>query len=56
MRLKEEHPELFEQAKAYEKPYEPSGKTFTWSESERAWRNLNGLNAWLQLNASTNFE
>lgn len=34
VRLKEEHPELFEQAKAYEKPYEPSGRTFTWSESE----------------------
>ncbi|MCY3541132.1 MAG: phosphoadenosine phosphosulfate reductase family protein [Gammaproteobacteria bacterium] len=34
VRLKEEHPELFEQAKAYEKPYEPSGKTFTWSEKE----------------------
>ena len=34
VRLKEEHPELFEQAKAYEKPYEPSGRTFTWSERE----------------------
>lgn len=34
VRLKEEHPELFEQAKAYEKPYEPSGRTFTWSKRE----------------------
>ncbi len=34
VRLKEAHPELFEQAKAYEKPYEPSGRTFTWNEKE----------------------
>lgn len=34
VRLKEEHPELFEQAKAYEKPYTPSGRTFTWSARE----------------------
>ena len=34
VRLKEKYPELFEQAKAYETPYEPSGRTFTWSESE----------------------
>ena len=32
--MKEEHPDLFEQAKAYEKRYEPSGGTFTWSERE----------------------
>ena len=35
VRLKEAHPDLFEQAKAYEKPYEGSGKTFTWSSRER---------------------
>ena len=34
VRLKEEHPHLFEQAKAYEIPYEGSGNTFTWSERE----------------------
>ena len=34
VRLKEAHPDLFEQAKAYEKAYEPSGRTFTWSERE----------------------
>ena len=34
VRLKEAHPDLFEQAKAYEKPYEPSGNTFTWSAGE----------------------
>ena len=34
MRLKEEHPDLFEKAKAYERPYEGSGNTFTWSERE----------------------
>lgn len=34
VRLKEKHPELFEKAKAYEKPYEGSGNTFTWSERE----------------------
>jgi 3'-phosphoadenosine 5'-phosphosulfate sulfotransferase (PAPS reductase)/FAD synthetase len=34
VRLKEKHPELFEKAKAYEKPYEKSGNTFTWSERE----------------------
>ena len=32
VRLKERHPELFEAAKAYEKPFEGSGNTFTWSE------------------------
>jgi 3'-phosphoadenosine 5'-phosphosulfate sulfotransferase (PAPS reductase)/FAD synthetase len=34
VRLKERHPDLFEKAKAYEKPYEGSGNTFTWSERE----------------------
>ena len=34
VRLKERHPELFEAAKAYEKPYEGSGNTFTWSKRE----------------------
>ena len=34
VRLKETHPDLFEQAKAYEKPYEPTGNFFTWSGSE----------------------
>ena len=34
VRLKEEHPDLFEKAKAYERPYEGSGNTFTWSKGE----------------------
>ena len=34
VRLKERHPDLFEKAKAFEKPYEGSGNTFTWSERE----------------------
>ena len=34
VRLKETHPDLFEQAKAYERPYEATGSTFTWSERE----------------------
>lgn len=34
VRLKETHPELYEKAKAYERPYEGSGNTFTWSERE----------------------
>lgn len=34
VRLKEKHPDLFEKAKAYEKPFEGSGNTFTWSERE----------------------
>ena len=34
VRLKEEHPDLFEKAKAYEKPYEQSGRTFTWNAGE----------------------
>ena len=32
--LKETHPALFEEAKAYEKPYQGSGNTFTWSDRE----------------------
>ena len=34
VRLKEEHPELYEEAKAYERPCERSGRTFTWSAKE----------------------
>lgn len=34
VRLKERHPDLFEKAKAYEKPFKASGNTFTWSERE----------------------
>lgn len=34
VRLKEAHPDLFEQAKAYEKPYEKTGNFFTWSQGE----------------------
>ena len=34
VRLKERHPELFEAAKAYERPYEGSGNIFTWNERE----------------------
>lgn len=34
VRLKEHHPDLFEKAKAYEKPFLASGNTFTWSERE----------------------
>ena len=34
VRLKERYPDLFEAAKAYEKPFESSGNTFTWSERE----------------------
>jgi 3'-phosphoadenosine 5'-phosphosulfate sulfotransferase (PAPS reductase)/FAD synthetase len=34
VRLKETHPDLYEKAKEYEKPYEGSGNTFTWSERE----------------------
>lgn len=34
VRLKETYPDLYEQAKEYEKPYEGSGNTFTWSERE----------------------
>ena len=34
VRLKERYPDLFEAAKAYERPYEGSGNTFTWNERE----------------------
>lgn len=34
VRLKETHPDLYEQAKAYERPYEKSGNQFTWSNGE----------------------
>jgi len=34
VRLKETHPDLFEKAKSYEKPYEKTGNFFTWSQGE----------------------
>ena len=34
VRLKERHPDLFDAAKAYERPFEGSGNTFTWTERE----------------------
>lgn len=34
VRLKETHPNLYEQAKAYERPYEKTGNCFTWSQGE----------------------
>ncbi|CAJ5404576.1 phosphoadenosine phosphosulfate reductase [Burkholderia pseudomallei] len=34
VRLKETHPDLFELAKGYEKPYEKTGNFFTWSQGE----------------------
>jgi 3'-phosphoadenosine 5'-phosphosulfate sulfotransferase (PAPS reductase)/FAD synthetase len=34
VRLKEKYPDLYEKAKDYERPYEGSGNTFTWSERE----------------------
>lgn len=34
VRLKEKYPDLFEKAKAYEKPYEKTGSFFTWSRGE----------------------
>ena len=34
VRLKETHPDLYEKAKEYERPFEGSGNTFTWSERE----------------------
>ena len=34
VRLKERHPDLFEAAKLYERPFEGSGNTFTWNERE----------------------
>ena len=34
VRLRETYPDLFEKAKEYERPYQGSGNTFTWSERE----------------------
>ena len=34
VRLKERHPDLFEAAKEYERPFEGSGNTFTWGTRE----------------------
>lgn len=34
VRLKETHPDLYDKAKAYEKPYEKTGNFFTWSKGE----------------------
>ncbi|CAM8647287.1 Phosphoadenosine phosphosulphate reductase [Comamonadaceae bacterium] len=34
VRLKETHPDLYDKAKAYEKPFEPTGNFFTWSQGE----------------------
>lgn len=34
VRLKETHPDLYDKAKAYEKPYEQTGNFFTWSQGE----------------------
>lgn len=34
VRLKETYPELYEKAKAYEKPFEKTGNFFTWSNGE----------------------
>jgi 3'-phosphoadenosine 5'-phosphosulfate sulfotransferase (PAPS reductase)/FAD synthetase len=34
VRLKETYPDLYEQAKAYERPYEKTGNFFTWSSNE----------------------
>ena len=34
VRLKERYPDLYETAKEYERPFEGSGNTFTWSERE----------------------
>lgn len=34
VRLKETHPDLYEKAKEYERPYEPTGNFFTWSRGE----------------------
>ena len=34
MRLKERYPDLFEAAKSYERPFDGTGNTFTWSEKE----------------------
>jgi 3'-phosphoadenosine 5'-phosphosulfate sulfotransferase (PAPS reductase)/FAD synthetase len=34
VKLKETYPDLYEKAKAYEKPYEKTGNFFTWSQGE----------------------
>ncbi|MDK9713370.1 MAG: phosphoadenosine phosphosulfate reductase family protein [Sulfuritalea sp.] len=34
VRLKETYPDLYDKAKAYEKPYEKTGSFFTWSQGE----------------------
>ena len=34
VRLKETHPDLYDKAKTYEKPFEPTGNFFTWSQGE----------------------
>lgn len=34
VRLKERHPDLFEAAKAYERPFEGTGNTFNWNDRE----------------------
>ncbi|NPT32900.1 phosphoadenosine phosphosulfate reductase family protein [Paraburkholderia xenovorans] len=34
VRLKETHPDLYEKAKEYERPYEKTGNFFTWSQGE----------------------
>jgi len=34
VRLKAQHPDLFEEAKKYERPYEGSGNVFTWTSGE----------------------
>ncbi len=34
VRLKEAHPDLYEKAKEYERPYEKTGNQFTWSSGE----------------------
>ncbi len=34
VRLKEAHPDLYEKAKAYERPYDKTGNFFTWSQGE----------------------
>jgi 3'-phosphoadenosine 5'-phosphosulfate sulfotransferase (PAPS reductase)/FAD synthetase len=34
VRLKDAHPDLYEEAKRYERPYEGSGNIFTWSSGE----------------------
>jgi hypothetical protein len=34
VRLKETHPDLYDKAKEYERPYEKTGNFFTWSQGE----------------------